>query len=232
MAEQLTPITSLANNSVNTLIALANAIVNTMATTMVTANGSANGALTNGNGYISGIFGAATLVSSIMRGGNVQASSNLVFTSNVVMNSGAILYNGNVSISNTTLTAPIAAITNATVAFFPQSNLTFANCNITDIDLTTTGISAVTLDSWPLASYRSAEYIIQATDNTANNYQVSKLLVLHDGTNALFTEYGLLTTNNVVATFTAVTNSTTMIIQATSTNANASYRTVRTTLNV
>ena len=43
MAEQLNPINGLGNNTVTTLVALANAIVNTMATTMVTANGRRTG---------------------------------------------------------------------------------------------------------------------------------------------------------------------------------------------
>jgi hypothetical protein len=234
VAESLSPITSLANNSVDTLIALANAIVNVMATTMVTANGAANGAITNGNGYVSGIFGASIVVAGALRGGSVQAAANLIIQGNTWINTGSLAIGNttaNAQINSINITIPTANVTNATVGFFPQSNLTFSNTSLTEINLTTTGTGSQQLDAWPLANFRSAEYVLQVKNNSANGYQVSKFMVIHDGTTPLFTEYALLTTNASLGTFTATANATTMILSVTPASVNTTIRALRTSLN-
>jgi hypothetical protein len=234
VAESLTPITSLANNSVDTLIALANAIVNVMATTMVTANGASNGAITNGNGYVSGIFGGSILVAGMLRGGSVNSSANLIVGSNTWINT-ATLYVGNTtvnaSMNSINITVATANHTNAVISFFPQSNLTFSNTSLLEVNLTTTGTSSQQLDTFLLANIRSAEYVLQVKDNSANGYQISKFLVIHDGTTPLFTEYGLLTTNSTLATFTATANATNLILSVTPSSTNTSIRALRTSLN-
>lgn len=236
MSEQLTPINALANNTLLTLITLANTIVSLLASDVVTANGSANGGLTIGNSYISGISGASVLVGGALRGGNVQSSATLPVTSNVNITNGGVLSIGNTTanatVNSINITIPTGTFTNAQVQFFPQSNLSFANSSLYEVDLTTTGAGTVTLDSFPMATLRSAEYMLQVTDNAANNKQVSKLLVIHDGVNPLFTEYALLTTNTTICTFSATSNATTLIIQATPTSVNTTIRALRTSLNV
>lgn len=53
----------------------------------------------------------------------------------------------------------------------------------------TTTQSAV--DTFPAATFRSAEYLVQITQGT--EYQISKILLVHDGTNVYLTEYGTIT---------------------------------------
>lgn len=50
-----------------------------------------------------------------------------------------------------------------------------------------------TLDSFSAAQYRSAEYLIQISQGSA--YAVTRVLILHDGTSAYFTEYGKIETS-------------------------------------
>jgi len=50
------------------------------------------------------------------------------------------------------------------------------------------GTSATTVVSFATADYRSAKFIVQATNGT--DYQVDELLVIHDGTTATMTQYG------------------------------------------
>jgi len=236
VSEQLNPILTLANNNVNVLIALANAIVNVVATTVVTANGAANGALTTGNGYVSGIFGASVMIGGMLRGGNVQSSATLPLTSNLYITNSGILSVGNSSVNSTmnsiNITVPTANHVNATVQYFPQANLTFANVSFSDIELTTTGVGQVTLDTFTVGSYRSAEYLIQVKNNAANGYQVSKLLLIHNGTTPISTEYGLLTTNSTLATFTSSGNSTLITLSVTPASVNTTIRALRTVMNV
>src|SRR4051812_37605658 len=206
-------------------------MVNVIATTVVTANGSANGALTTGNGYVSGIFGASVVAAGMIRGGSVNASANLIVGSNTWVN-GGILSVGNTSVNSTmnsiNITVQTANFGNASVNYFPQSNLSFANVSIADIELTTSGTGQVVLDYFPLTQFRSAEYVITVKDNTANGYQVSKFLVIHDDGNPVFTEYGLLTTNSALATFTASTNSVAVLLQMTPLSVNTNVKAIRT----
>ena len=50
------------------------------------------------------------------------------------------------------------------------------------------GTTATTVVSFAAATYRSAKFIVQATNGT--DYQVDELLVIHDGTTATMTQYG------------------------------------------
>lgn len=235
MAEQLIPISTLANNTINTLIALANSLANVIATTTVTANGAANGALTTGNGYVSGIFGASIMTPGLLRGGNIQSSATLPLASNLYITNSGILSVGNSTVNSTmnsiNITVPTANHVNAVIQYFPQSNLSWANSNMTEINLQTSGVGTVLLDSFSTSAFRSAEYMIQVKDNSANSYQASKFLVIHDGVTPVHTEYGLLTTNTVIATFASSGNSTVISLNITPTSTNTSIRALRTTMN-
>lgn len=232
MAEQLSPINGLSNNSINTLVALVNAIVQVLSSDCVTANGSANGGLTIGNAYVSGIFGGSVMVGGQFRGGNVQSSANLVVVSNVsVQNSGALFVGANSVVNSTTVAAPTGQFGNATITKLTQNSISFANATIADSELINVAAGSAVLDSFSLTSGRTAEYVIQSVDNAANNFQSEKVLVTHDGINAYSTRYALLVTNNVVATFGASVNSTSLILTATTSSANATVRAVRTSLS-
>ena len=67
------------------------------------------------------------------------------------------------------------------------------------VTATTTTTSQTTIHSLSLSSYRSVEYMIQATQGS--NYHVTKILVIHDGTTTYPTEYTPLYTNGSLGTF-------------------------------
>lgn len=80
---------------------------------------------------------------------------------------------------------------------------------------------ATTVDSFALADYRSAKYLIQARDST--NYQVAEVLVIHDGVTAYSTVYGVVQTGNVgIVTSTIVGSS--VEVQFTSLESGANVR--------
>ena len=90
--------------------------------------------------------------------------------------------------------------------------------------------SATTIDSIVVATYRSARIQIQITQGT--NYQVSDVLLIHDGTTASIIEYGTLATNLTLCTYSATISSGNALLQvnmgsATSSSVKVlSYRTV------
>jgi hypothetical protein len=91
-------------------------------------------------------------------------------------------------------------------------NVTVASANV-----------VTTIDSFPAETYRSAKYVVQVTNGS--NYQVSEVLVLHNGTTATRTMYATmdtganlgvtaatLTSGNVLLQYIASTSSSTVRI--------------------
>ena len=61
---------------------------------------------------------------------------------------------------------------------------------------TTTATTQVALASFAASSYGCGEFLIQATQGTARH--ITKILVAHDGTTAIATEYGSLMTGSIL----------------------------------
>ena len=72
------------------------------------------------------------------------------------------------------------------------------------IEASTTTVATVTqtaTDTFPAATFRSAEYLVQIVQSSS--YQISKILLTHDGTTAYITEYGTVTSGSVLGTLDA-----------------------------
>lgn len=77
---------NIAVDTFNGWVTKTNVLLDALSNEIVTANNQANGALTTGNGFVNGIFGANTIVvPASLRGGNVQSSNTLNISSNVVV---------------------------------------------------------------------------------------------------------------------------------------------------
>lgn len=73
--------------------------------------------------------------------------------------------------------------------------------NITD---TVATVNSTVIDSFSLTTYRSAKYYIQISQGS--DYQISELMVIHDGTLTYDTEYAVLETNGELGTIDTVIN--------------------------
>jgi hypothetical protein len=81
------------------------------------------------------------------------------------------------------------------------------------------GSSATTVFSFNASVYRSAEVFIQTQDSGNTEYSAMKAVIVHDGTNAYITVFGITNTGaNDLSTFTAVYDSGTVNLQATPNN--------------
>jgi hypothetical protein len=84
------------------------------------------------------------------------------------------------------------------------------------LEATTTTVSstsATTIDTLPIATYRSAKFQIQVTQGTS--YQTADLLVIHDGSIASSIEYASLSTSEELAVFTTTISGSNLLLQAT-----------------
>ena len=92
-----------------------------------------------------------------------------------------------------------------------------------------TGTSSSTtefaVDSFAIATYRSAEYFISAQDATANKFHTEKIMVMHDGTDNFMTTFATLISDNTLFTVTSDINSGNVRLLLTPTTSNSlTYR--------
>lgn len=86
----------------------------------------------------------------------------------------------------------------------------------TDVGISTTRTtvattSATTIDSFAVATFRSARVQVQITQST--NYQASDVLVIHNGSTADVVEYGSIATNDYLGTFSATVSGGNCLLQ-------------------
>lgn len=170
----------------------------------VTTAPNTTGDMTIGNGFVTGIFGANTITTSIIKGGNVQSNSGVMFSTNTAF--------GNSTVAITTTYANAAVVTAG--------------------EFTTTSTSTVTLDQFDKTLYRSGKYLISIREKDALDYQSTEIMFLHDGTNVYTTEYATLLSDSTLAVFTASTDTSNVIISVTPTTQNNVIKYHRTLMTV
>lgn len=70
--------------------------------------------------------------------------------------------------------------------------------------LTTTATTLTNLDTWPVATYRSAKYVIQVTDTVSGNVHYTEIMLTRDNSNNVYvTEYATITSASSLVTYTA-----------------------------
>ena len=75
-------------------------------------------------------------------------------------------------------------------------------------------VSAVTVDSFAVATYRSAKYIVTFTNGTTS-YETAEIMVIHDGTTATRAQYGTVsTTGSTQVTYTVTITGGNVLLQA------------------
>ena len=65
---------------------------------------------------------------------------------------------------------------------------------------TTTATTQFAIAEFAIADYVGGKFIIQATDNTTSDRHITEVLMTHNGTTAVATEYGIVTTNTSLFT--------------------------------
>lgn len=97
-------------NSFDNWVSRTNELVAAFAQTVTIAANTA-GDLTTGNGYVTGIFGATTLVGTTLRGGTVTTAANLTISSNVAFTGGNVGLTSNLQV----VAANVSISSNSTV---------------------------------------------------------------------------------------------------------------------
>ena len=93
----------------------------------------------------------------------------------------------------------------------------------------TSSTSQTAIKTFPTSSWKSAEMLVQVRETSSGDTQLSKLLVCHDGTTAVATEYGVANTGGILASFDVDIFINTVRLLATTASANATTYDVYTT---
>ena len=85
---------------------------------------------------------------------------------------------------------------------FPDGSIQSTAAGDTTLNYTSiAGTDQVQLDSIAYATYDAVKYFIRVRDGS--NYHVEEIVMFYDGTNIDFSEYGIITNNGLLGTFTA-----------------------------
>ena len=113
----------------------------------------------------------------------------------------------------------------------PRAKLQVADVGIHTATLTTTTTTAdQVVDSWSATVFRTAKYTIQIHDTTNSYYQASEILLIHNGVTPYLTEYAIVYSNSVLASFDADVSGGNIRLLVTPTSANSDITVVRHTL--
>lgn len=94
----------------------------------------------------------------------------------------------------------------------------------------TTTVGNQVVDQVNTNVYRSLKYMVQI--NTLTNYQVSEILIIHNGVDAFITEYGAINTGSSLATFSADVLADKLRLLVTPNQVNTTIKVVRQTIEV
>lgn len=213
-----------------------NLVANAMSTQVITVSANTTGGPTTGNVNLSGIMGATVIATPTLRGGTVDTPNTLSITSNVGV-TGDHLFVGNGTV-NTVINSTSLNVNNATIANLVVTTLSLGSTiSIGDfsdsyVTKTTSNTSNQTIDNFSFSTHRSAEYLISIKDNNANNFQVSKILIVHDGVDAYMTEYGIIVSNSTMGTMSAAANTTDALLTFLPVSNNVTLKMKRTVLKI
>jgi hypothetical protein len=139
--------------------------------------------------------------------GNAAISGT--FTSNALVSGSVKVTN---STSNVTISVPnTAAVSSGNYYLNANGSWGIIISPISEGNFSTTGTSQQEIDSYSTSEQNGAEYFIHIKNNSANGYQASKILTVHNGNtaaapNAYATEYAIVTSNGVLGVFEASSN--------------------------
>lgn len=184
---------------------------------------------TTGNAYVNGVFSSTTLTAnSGIRGGNVSTSTVLTVTSNLNVTGTQLSVGSNITMNSSSLSIGNSTI-NTTIN---STSIGISGYTVSSINVQISTLDSQIVDSFDKTAYRTAEYVISIKNNSANGYQTSKLLLIHDTGDAYVTEYGVISTNTTLGTFSANVNSSNCNLLFTPTVANIQIKGVRTNVVV
>jgi hypothetical protein len=169
-----------------------------------------SGTLTNCTGLpvSTGISGLAANIATFLA---TPTSANLAAAVTNETGSGALVFATSPTLVTPTLGAASATSLTASGAVTANTYNVGTDAGISTTRTTVATTAATTIESFAIATYRSARIQVQITQGT--NYQASDILVIHNGSTANLIEYGSVATNDYLGDFTATISGGNVLLQ-------------------
>ena len=199
-----------------------NELADAMSNKVITVNSNN----TTGNVFVNGVISAVTVaVNTDIRGGDTTTSRPLVVSSNLSVNGDILTIGSNLQLNTSSLfvgNSTVNTVINSTSFISGNVTVNSTTISISGNTITATSIAALpsvinvqtsgtggqVIDYFDLSTYRTVEYTLSITDNNANSYQSSKVLLTHNIGNTYITEYAVLYTNAQLGVFSSNANTT------------------------
>lgn len=207
--------------------------------TFTANNLNVNNSVSIGNSTVNVVISSTTSSLTANSGTFLTLSSNTgSFTSRILVGNSTVntvINSSSLSFTNSTsgiiIPIPTAAQISANNYYLNANGtwgtITIVYSPISNGQVTTTGLTVTTIDTFNKSTYGSAEYVLNVKDNNANNYYSAKVLVTHDTGVAYITEYASLITNNNIGSFSAAVVSSDVILSFTPLSSNTTVKFVR-----
>jgi hypothetical protein len=199
---QIIPAAAVGTGTVLTIPATTGTIITSGDSGTVTSTMIADGTIVNADINASAAIAvsklAASTISGITLGNNLNALTIGTGLSGTSYNGSSAV---TIAIDSTVATLTgTQTLSNKSLNAFDQKTGSTSIANQAVVQATVTTTTATAVDTFAAATYRSAKYVIQVTQGS--NYQVSEMMVIHNGTTTSTTEYAMMNTNGVLGTFT------------------------------
>jgi hypothetical protein len=174
-----------------------NEVADAMTNYVVTTNSNT----ATGNASITGTFQANTLTANAITSSN----GTVVVNSNVAVNATLLTVGSNVSVNASALyigNSSVNVVINSTSISVNAAPMSFMQT----INVATSGLTSQVLDAFPISETRAAEYVITVKNNAGNGHQLSKVLMIFDGSGSLLNDYGLIYSNTELVVFSSDAN--------------------------
>ena len=197
-----------------------------------------NNQLTNGAGYITTSFtntnqldnGAGFITASDSITGTAAGLSGTPDITVQNITGVAATFTGNVTIGGTLTYEDVTSIDSVGVVT-ARSGIQIGSTAVIAIEADTstkTSTAQASVDTFTAATYRSAQFQVQITRGT--DYHMTTINVIHDGTSAYMTEFGIVKTGASLATFDADISSGSVRLLATPSSATSTVFKISKTL--
>jgi len=113
-------------------------------------------------------------------------------------------------------------------AFSSATNFVEKNATIDTNSTTLSGTSAQTVDTFGKGDYRTVKYLVEINDTDNTDIHSFEVLLTHDGTTVVMTQYASVDTNGELGTIDASISGGNVVVQVTPTVTNSRCKVVRT----
>jgi hypothetical protein len=164
---------------------------------------------------------------------NIGVATGTSFNSITGLSSTTPLMNGIAAVGTSTTVAKADHVHGTDTTRAPLESPTFtgsitlnSKVNVSTSTTTVSANTATIINTLSASANRSAEYLVQVTQGTKQT--VSKIIMIHDGTTANISEYGVIELGGtrIPLTLSATMSGTDVLLQATITDANTTSATV------